>query len=204
MAKLNSIELATDIVRSFVANNSVPRGDLPALIQAIHAAVKTLAEGGDAAAVIIEPAAPAVSIRKSLTPDYLICLEDGKRFKSLRRHLTTLGMTPEQYREKWNLPSTYPMVAPNYAAQRSAMAKAIGLGQLRGKPIASPPASVETIEAVGVEPTNDKAIESGSPAPVSVPKRKAKAKAKSKIEATEATPAGAVERKRGRPRKATT
>ena len=76
-----------------------------------------------------DPPAPAVSIRKSVTPDYLICLEDGKRFKSLRRHLGALGMTPEQYRVKWDLPSTYPMVAPNYAAQRSAMAKKIGLGR---------------------------------------------------------------------------
>jgi len=197
VAKLNSIELTTDIVRSFVASNSLPRSDLPALFQSVHATVKTLAEGGEPAAAAIEPAAPAVSIRKSLTPDYLICLDDGKQFKSLRRHLATLGMTPEQYREKWNLPSTYPMVAPNYAAQRSAMAKAIGLGQLRGKPVVAPPASVEAIEAAAVEPTNERANESGSPEPASVPKRKAKGK----IEATEATPGAAVERKRGRPRK---
>jgi predicted transcriptional regulator len=80
-----------------------------------------------------EPAAPtaAVTIRKSVTPDYLICLDDGRKFKSLRRHLTVLGMTPEQYRAKWNLPNDYPMVAPNYAAQRSALAKKIGLGQFR-------------------------------------------------------------------------
>ena len=76
---------------------------------------------------------PAVPIRKSVTPDYLICLEDGKKFKSLRRHLAGLGLTPEQYREKWKLPSDYPMVAPNYAAQRSAMAKQIGLGQFARK-----------------------------------------------------------------------
>jgi predicted transcriptional regulator len=76
---------------------------------------------------------PAVSIRKSITPDFLICFDDGKPFKSLRRHLATLGMTPEEYRAKWNLPTDYPMVAPNYAAQRSEMAKKIGLGQLREK-----------------------------------------------------------------------
>ena len=76
---------------------------------------------------------PAVPIRKSVTPDYLICLEDGKKFKSMRRHLAGLGLTPEQYREKWKLPSDYPMVAPNYAAQRSAMAKQIGLGQFTRK-----------------------------------------------------------------------
>lgn len=200
MAKLNSIELTTDIVRSFVAGNSLPRGDLPALIQSVHAAVNRLAEGGAPAPVVVEPPAPAVSIRKSLTPDYLICLEDGKRFKSLRRHLATLGLTPEQYREKWNLPSTYPMVAPNYAAQRSAMAKAIGLGQLRGKPAAYPVASSEPSEAVTLEPANDSAIASGSPEPASAPKRKAKAKS----EASEAAPAAAGERKRGRPRKVTT
>ena len=81
----------------------------------------------------IEVKTPAVPIRKSITPDFLICLDDGKRFKSLRRHLAGLGLTPAQYREKWNLPSDYPMVAPNYAAQRSALAKQIGLGQIPRK-----------------------------------------------------------------------
>jgi predicted transcriptional regulator len=81
----------------------------------------------------MEVKTPAVPIRRSITPDFLICLDDGKRFKSLRRHLTGLGLTPEQYREKWNLPSDYPMVAPNYAAQRSALAKQIGLGQIQWK-----------------------------------------------------------------------
>ena len=83
---------------------------------------------------------PAVSVRKSITPDYLICLDDGRKFKSLRRHLTALGMTPEQYRAKWNLPADYPMVAANYAAQRSAMAKKIGLGQFRKNAAAAQPA----------------------------------------------------------------
>ena len=81
----------------------------------------------------VEAKTPAVSIRRSITPDFLICLDDGKRFKSLRRHLAGLGLTPAQYREKWNLPSDYPMVAPNYAAQRSELAKKIGLGQIRRK-----------------------------------------------------------------------
>ena len=97
---------------AFVANNAVPRADLSALFEGLHSAVKRLADGGEVAPAAIDPPAPAVSIRKSITPDYLICLEDGKRFKSLRRHLATHGMTPEQYRAKWNLPSTYPMVAP--------------------------------------------------------------------------------------------
>ena len=132
---------------AFVANNAVPRADLPALFEGLHAALKRLADGGEVAPAAIEPPAPAVSIRKSVTPDYLICLEDGKRFKSLRRHLAMLGMTPEQYRAKWNLPSTYPMVAPNYAAQRSALAKNIGFG-LREKPVAAPPASAGESETV--------------------------------------------------------
>src|SRR5271170_8492422 len=113
---------------AFVANNAVPRADLPALFEGLHAALKRLADGGEVALAVIEPPTPAVPIRKSVTPDYLICLDDGKRFKSLRRHLATLGMTPEQYRQKWNLPSDYPMVASNYAAQRSALAKTSGLG----------------------------------------------------------------------------
>jgi len=91
-----------------------------------------LSVGVENAAPKEEPKQPAVSIRKSVTPGYVICLEDGKHFKSLKRHLTAHGLTPEQYRAKWKLPSDYPMVAANYAASRSAMAKAIGLGQLRG------------------------------------------------------------------------
>jgi uncharacterized protein YeaO (DUF488 family) len=113
---------------AFVANNAVPRADLPALFEGLHSALKRLADGGEVAPAAIDPPAPAVSIRRSVTPDYLICLDDGKRFKSLRRHLATLGMTPEQYRAKWNLPSTYPMVAPNSTARRSAFAKNIGFG----------------------------------------------------------------------------
>jgi predicted transcriptional regulator len=107
---------------------------LPALIEGIHAAVNSCVGGGEVAPAVDDPRTPAVSIRKAVTPDYLICLEDGKRFKSMRRHLALLGMTPEQYRGKWGLPLTYPMVAPNYAAQRSALAKSIGLGQKRRKP----------------------------------------------------------------------
>ena len=147
MATSNPIDLAADIVKSFVSNNSVPRVELAALIEAVHAAVKRLAGPSEAAAAVSEPPTPAVSVRKSVTPDHLICLDDGRRFKSLRRHLATLGMTPEQYRAKWSLPSDYPMVAPNYAAQRSALAKNSGFG-LREKPIAAPPASAAAIEAV--------------------------------------------------------
>jgi predicted transcriptional regulator len=126
------IGLAAEIVSAFVAHNSLPRTELPALIQSVHAALTKTASGAvtSDAAELAAPTA-AVTVRKSVTPDYLICLDDGRKFKSLRRHLATLGMTPEQYRAKWNLPNDYPMVAPNYAAQRSALAKKIGLGQLR-------------------------------------------------------------------------
>jgi predicted transcriptional regulator len=133
MATSNPVELAAEIVAAFVSYNPVPKGDLPALIHAVHSAVERLEKGLESAPPRIEAKAPAISIRRSITPDFLICLSDGKRFKSLRRHLTRLGMTPAQYREKWNLPSNYPMVAPNYAAQRSELAKKIGLGQIRRK-----------------------------------------------------------------------
>ena len=99
----------------------------------MHSAVERLAAEAVSAPPQVEAKTPAVPIRRSITPDFLICLDDGKRFKSLRRHLATLGLTPAQYREKWNLPSDYPMVAPNYAAQRSALAKKLGLRQIRRK-----------------------------------------------------------------------
>ncbi|HYI90982.1 MAG TPA: MucR family transcriptional regulator [Beijerinckiaceae bacterium] len=126
----NYIDLAADIVSAFVSKNSIPIAELPALIQNVHAALNKTAQG------ITEPAKedlhPAVSIKKSVTPDYLICLEDGKRFKSLKRHLRTkYELTPDQYRARWNLPSDYPMVAPNYAQARSQLAKSMGLGQKR-------------------------------------------------------------------------
>jgi predicted transcriptional regulator len=126
------IELAAEIVSAFVSRNSLPSGDLPALIGSVHSALVKLASR---AATIAEPEAlvPVVSVRKSITPDYLVCLEDGRHFKSLKRHLSILGMTPEQYRAKWNLSADYPMVAANYAAERSRLAKQIGLGQIRNK-----------------------------------------------------------------------
>ena len=114
MAKSNPVELAAEIVAAFVSNNPLPKGELPALFDAVHSAVERLAAGPESAPPQVEAKTPAVPIRRSITPDFLICLDDGKRFKSLRRHLATLGLTPAQYREKWNLPSDYPMVAPNY------------------------------------------------------------------------------------------
>src|SRR5215217_2865049 len=127
----NYLELAADIVSAFVSNNSVPVAELPALIGNVHDALNTLASGS-AQQAVEEPKAPAVSIKKSVQPDYIVCLEDGKRFKSLKRHLRTVyNLTPEQYRAKWGLPASYPMVAPNYAAARSELAKQLGLGQKR-------------------------------------------------------------------------
>jgi predicted transcriptional regulator len=133
MSEPSPIELAGEIVAAFVSNNPLPKGELPSLILAVHTAVARLAAEPESVPLQFEVKTPAVPIRRSITPDFLICLDDGKRFKSLRRHLTGLGMTPEQYREKWNLPSNYPMVAPNYAAQRSALAKQIGFGQIHWK-----------------------------------------------------------------------
>ena len=126
------LDLTGDVVSAFVSRNSLPPADLPALIQSVHAAFVRLANGA-VAPEAAEPAAPtpAVPVRKSITPDYLICLDDGLKFKSLRRHLSILGMTPEEYRAKWKLAGDYPMVAPNYAAERSALAKKMGLGQIR-------------------------------------------------------------------------
>ncbi len=120
------LSLTTDIVSAHVSNNTVPLADLPGLI---HSVYRTLASIGPAGAEPINRPAPAVSIRKSVMPDYLVCIEDGKRLKMLKRHLkTAYNMTPEQYRERWGLPADYPMVAPNYAKQRSRLAKEIGLG----------------------------------------------------------------------------
>jgi predicted transcriptional regulator len=129
---LEVVELVAGLVSAFVSHNSVTQADLPALIANTHAALTGL--GQAPAPAPEEKAAPAVSIKKSITPEYLICLEDGKKFKSLKRHLrTAYEMTPDQYRAKWNLPSDYPMVAPAYAEARSNLAKKMGLGQQRRK-----------------------------------------------------------------------
>ena len=131
MAVSERIGLAAEVVAAYVSNNSVPKDDLPDLILAVHSSLTSLGKDSALVELQVEAKPPAVPVRKSITPDYLICLEDGKKFKSLRRHLGALGLTPEQYRVKWKLPSDYPMVAPNYAAHRSALAKRLGLGQKR-------------------------------------------------------------------------
>jgi predicted transcriptional regulator len=126
----NYIELTAEIVSAYVSNNTVPASDIPALINQIHAALSRVS--GKATDTSAEPLKPAISLKKSITPEYIVCLEDGKKFKSLKRHLRTqYSMTPEQYREKWGLGADYPMVAPNYAAARSQLAKQMGLGQQR-------------------------------------------------------------------------
>lgn len=122
------IELTASIVSAYVSNNVTPASEIPALISQVHAALVKISVGR--METPLEPAKPAVSVKKSVTPEYLVCLEDGKRFKSLKRHLRTqYNMTPEQYRDKWSLPPDYPMVAPNYAVARSQLAKKMGLGQ---------------------------------------------------------------------------
>ena len=121
------IELTTHIASAYVGNNSVAASDLPSLIRNIHAALSGVEKPVEAP---VEIKTPAVPIKKSLNDDYLICLEDGRKFKSLKRHLRTkYNLSPDEYRAKWNLPRTYPMVAPAYAAARSNLAKQMGLGQ---------------------------------------------------------------------------
>ena len=126
------LRMTTEVVAAYVGNNSLTTAQLPEVINAVYASLKQL--DGKLPDPRAEPLRPAVPVRKSVTPDYLVCLEDGKKLKMLKRHLmTAYGMTPEQYREKWDLPPEYPMVAPNYAAKRSELARKIGLGAKGGR-----------------------------------------------------------------------
>ncbi|MEZ5841728.1 MAG: MucR family transcriptional regulator [Hyphomicrobiales bacterium] len=126
----NLIDLTAEIVSAYVSNNTVASGDLPALIADVYGALQRT--NGTVAEPEPEPLKPAIPVKKSVSPDYIVCLEDGKKFKSLKRHLRThYNLSPEEYREKWGLPADYPMVAPNYAAARSDLAKKMGLGQQR-------------------------------------------------------------------------
>lgn len=136
MTQAIRLDQVAEIVSAYVSNNSVSATDLPALIASTHHAMRSLS--ATSAEEQTEELKPAVPIRKSVTPDFLICLDDGKKFKSMKRHLAGLGMTPHEYRAKWGLPSDYPMVAPNYAATRSALAKSSGLGRtVPAKPVAT-------------------------------------------------------------------
>lgn len=123
-----ALEMTVGVVAAFVANNSVPASSVPDLIRSVHGAIAGLG-GPVAEQPPVEKQKPAVSIKKSVTPDYLISMEDGRKLKSMKRYLAGLGMTPVEYRAKWGLPHDYPMVAPNYAAHRSALAKNLGLGK---------------------------------------------------------------------------
>jgi predicted transcriptional regulator len=129
-ANTDFIGLTAEIVSAYVSNNTVAPSDIPALINQVHGALLRVSSGQAGASS--EPLKPAVPVKRSINPDFIVCLEDGKKFKSLKRHLRTqYGITPEQYREKWGLAADYPMVAPNYAAARSQLAKQMGLGQQR-------------------------------------------------------------------------
>ena len=134
----NLIELTAEVVSAFVMHNSLQKGDLPELIQSVHSSLQQLAQPKTAEAA--RPV-PAVPIKKSVSPDFIISLEDGRRYKSLKRHLSGRGLTPERYREKWGLTPDYPMVAPNYAKQRSELAKSMGLGRQRKVEDAPAPAA---------------------------------------------------------------
>jgi predicted transcriptional regulator len=126
----NLIELTAEIVSAYVGSNTIASSDLSELIREVHAALHRTATG--TVEPLAEPLRPAVTVRKSVTADYIVCLEDGQKFKSLKRHLRShYDLTPEQYRDKWGLPADYPMVAPNYAKARSTLAKQMGLGQKR-------------------------------------------------------------------------
>jgi len=135
------IELTADIAAAYVGNNSVPASDMPSLIRGIFGALSGVTE--PPVEVVAVTQAPAVTVRKSITDDYLICLEDGLKYKSLKRHLRSkYNLSPEDYRAKWGLPADYPMVAPAYAAARSALAKTIGLG-VGGRAAGKKPAAVK-------------------------------------------------------------
>ncbi len=130
------VHLAAEIAAAYVANNSLPPAEIPNLLKSIHASLREISgkasSASPSAAEAVAPQKPAVPINKTVSPDHIVCLEDGQSFRSLKRHLGTAhNMTPQQYREKWGLPADYPMVAPNYAEARSEMAKKIGLGQRR-------------------------------------------------------------------------
>ncbi|GAA4113188.1 MucR family transcriptional regulator [Aminobacter aganoensis] len=126
-SKIDILGLTAHIVSAYVENNKVPATGLPELIASVNASILALNQPVEAP---VEVQQPAVNPKRSILPDYIICLEDGKKFKSLKRHLAVhFGLTPEEYRAKWGLPADYPMVAPNYAAARSALAKTLGLGR---------------------------------------------------------------------------
>ncbi|WEJ13818.1 MucR family transcriptional regulator [Sinorhizobium prairiense] len=128
------LELTSRIVAAYLSRNAVPAADLPNLIERTYSSLSSTSQPDKAETVVVERR-PAIPIKKSVTPEFIVCLEDGRKFKSLRRHLMAkYGLTPEQYRAKWDLPADYPMIAPDYARRRSALARAAGLGKKRRAP----------------------------------------------------------------------
>jgi predicted transcriptional regulator len=130
----NLVAMTAEIAAAYLANNRVAQTELAAMIGAIHSSLISIGTAPKAAPELT-PLVPAVPIKKSVTPDYIVCLDDGKRFKALKGHLTQLGMTPDEYRRKWGLPKDYPMVAPAYAAKRSELARGMGLGRKKAEPV---------------------------------------------------------------------
>lgn len=184
------VTVSAALVAAYVSNNSVPAAELPKLINDIHAALRSL--GAAVPFEVEKKLEPAVSVRKSITADFIICLEDGKKFKSLKRHIRTqYGLTPAEYRQKWNLPADYPMVAPSYAESRSALAKASGLGQSRKAAAPAPEPIVQAAPAVAEKPKRTSRIKASTAtavaaapetAPSKRPPRKAKAVAEPAVE----------------------
>lgn len=148
--KLTQIEQAAEIVSAYVARNSVPVAELPNLIRSVHDTLSKLGQPAPAETAA-EPLKPAVPVKKSVTDEFIISLEDGRKFKSMKRYLSGLGMTPAEYRAKWGLPHDYPMVAPAYAAKRSELARTIGLGRKPAEP------APEVVEMDAAEPAPAKA-----------------------------------------------
>ncbi|PZP19004.1 MAG: transcriptional regulator [Sphingomonas hengshuiensis] len=180
------VAVSATLVAAYVSNNSVPAAELPKLIHDIHGALRSL--GTTASTEPEKKPEPAVSVRKSVTSDFIICLEDGKKFKSLKRHLRIqYGLTPAEYRQKWNLPADYPMVAPSYAEARSALAKASGLGQLRKAVAPVPEPVVASSPSVMEKPKRTPRTKASAPiavaaAPETAPAKRTPRKTKSVAE----------------------
>lgn len=175
--QVSFVELTADIVAAYISNNSVPASELPALLVAIHGAVSGLSNPATPIEPKVERATPS-QIRKSITHDALISFEDGKPYKTLKRHLTKLGLSPEQYRERWGLPRDYPLVAASYSETRSALAKSLGLGNLRKNAAPKAAAADETIaEAPKASGRNKPTVTDGASAEKPTRARRSKAAA---------------------------
>jgi predicted transcriptional regulator len=179
-AQISLVELTADIVAAYISNNSVPASELPALLTAIHGAVRGLGDPAPASEQKADPATPG-QIRKSITHDALISFEDGKPYKTLKRHLTKLGLSPDEYRQKWGLPRDYPLVAASYSETRSALAKSLGLGLGNKRPNADTRSdadaetATEAPKASGHEASEPDAVSADKPARTRKPRKAAAA-----------------------------